>query len=231
MLCENCGIQNEPGARLCSNCGAPMPPRSSGGGFGDILSYKPAPAPVAPTPVVTTRPDPETQRIVAQLQKRVEETSKLALITVAAAGLALLFALIAFIICLSAPDHEENSGRNDSIAEIVGTSEEKPDSEAQEPSSEAPRPSKELPTTQNTESVTEAPETRAPETQKPSEPTKNTATNSTEATDDTTAAETDEPTEPGEDATTSNTTESTEKETEPVEPAESTEASTENPGV
>ena len=111
VLCENCGVQNEAGTRLCAKCGAPMPPRSAGGGFADILSYQPA---VQTTPIVCV--DPAAQKRVQMLEKRINEAKTLLLITVAAAVLATVFALVALIVTLSSSDNER---RDDRIADMI----------------------------------------------------------------------------------------------------------------
>ena len=83
-----------------------MPPRSAGGGFADILSYKPAPA-SAPTTCV----DPAAQQRVQMLERRLGEAKTLLLITVAAAVLATVFALVALIVSLSSSDGERRDNR------------------------------------------------------------------------------------------------------------------------
>ncbi len=106
MLCEKCGTQNESGARLCADCGAPMPPRSAGGGFADILSYKPV-VPPTPTSVPSAGTDPAAQRRLQALEKRVADARNMALITIIAAACALIFAVVGLILCLQSDGDKE----------------------------------------------------------------------------------------------------------------------------
>ncbi len=89
MLCEQCGKNNRPEATKCAFCGAALPARSAGGGFGDILTYEVS---VPASPAADDAQVKALEKRVEMLLAHQKRTGRAALAALLLAGAALLLA-------------------------------------------------------------------------------------------------------------------------------------------
>lgn len=87
MLCEQCGKNNRPEAVKCAFCGAALPARSAGGGFGDILTYEVS---VPASPAADDAQVKALEKRVEMLLAHQKRTGRAALAALLLAGAALL---------------------------------------------------------------------------------------------------------------------------------------------
>ena len=87
MLCEQCGKNNRPEATKCAFCGAALPARSAGGGFGDILTYEVS---VPASPAADDAQVKALEKRVEMLLAHQKRTGRAALAALLLAGAAML---------------------------------------------------------------------------------------------------------------------------------------------
>lgn len=87
MLCEQCGKNNRPEAAKCAFCGAALPARSAGGGFGDILTYEVS---VPASPAADDAQVKALEKRVEMLLAHQKRTGRAALAALLLGGAALL---------------------------------------------------------------------------------------------------------------------------------------------
>lgn len=111
MICDKCGKQTDGIKGVCSSCGVPLPPKSGGGGFADILSvdYTAVEVQAETTSAMSGSElktegisDYDMQKLIKKSDKIIQTTQKNTLFGLIAIGLSALIFISSIIIAVVA---------------------------------------------------------------------------------------------------------------------------------